>query len=281
MKQVTVFSSALALSLLVSVPSLSFSATYSDSGSASTNEPIPAITPESARALGFRSLDELSSYFEIAEISVVENQREFSDDELRLTGFELLNGTANTLLYSAASPSIGELISSLAGDIGDIKSWVTLGTKIWDVIKNNQAVVNVQTQTVSVLPLAFSDWRLMETWKGPMAKSYTISAKNLYGKTVISHTYTVAFHYGGSSEGRGQFLANATILPTNVDVSWGFTLNSNVKVGEPLNTGTTQNPVPGVDLGLEWSMSSVFKKTQGVDQFFVRGDGTTSHVNLN
>lgn len=277
MKQVTVFSKALVLSLLVNVPSLSYSA----SDSTSIGEPAPAITAESARALGFRSLDELSSYFEISEISVVENKRGFTADELRLTGFELLNGTANTVMYSAASPSIGELISSLAGDIGDIKSWVTLGTKIWDVIKNNQPVVTVQTQTVSVLPLAFSDWRLMETWKGPMAKSYTISAKNLYGKTVISHTYTVAFYHGGSSEGRGQFLANATILPTDVDVSWGFTLNSNVKVGEPLNTGTKQDPVPGVDLGLEWSMSSVLKKTQGVDQFFVRGDGTTSHVGVN
>lgn len=273
------FSAALILGLVLAGGTLWGSHGFASNLQNAEPEIPEDITEETLRALGFRSVDELSSYFEIADVSVTENERSFTDEELRLTGFRLLNGTANTVMYSAASPSISDLISSLAGDIGDIKSWVTLGTKIWDVIKNNQAVVNVKTQTVSVLPLAFSDWRLMETWQGPMAKSYSISAKNLYGKTVISHTYTVAFYYGGSSQGRGKFLANATILPTDVEVSWGFTLNSKVNVGEPLNTGTTQNPIPGVDLGLEWSMSSVLKKNQGTDQFFVRGDGTTNHVN--
>ena len=67
---------------------------------------------------------------------------------------------------------------------------------------------------------------------------------------------------------------------TNVTVSWGFKLNSTVKVGDPLNTGSRIDPIPGLDLSLEWSMSSILKKQQGVDQFFVRGDGVTDHVNL-
>lgn len=234
-----------------------------------TPDLAPNITP-AIEAMGFRSATELHSYFEISEISVTENPDPFSSDELALTGFDIANGTAN---------SIGNILTDMSGDLGNVSKWIALGSKIWEVVKNNQPVINVTTKTVSVLPESRPDWHKMETWKGPMAKSYTIAAKNLYGATVISHTYTVAFHYGGSMNGHGQFLANATIIPTNVDVSWGFTLNSNVKVGEPLNTGTTQDPVPGIDLGLEWSMSSVLKKTQGFDQFYVRGDGTTTHTN--
>ncbi len=225
--------------------------------------------------MGFRNMDELRSYFEISELLVTENPIPISRDELRLTGFTISNGTA-----SAIGTTIGSVLGDLGADLGDVSKWISLGSKLWDIVKDNQPIVNVVTQTVSVLPEAQMDWRKMATWKGPVAKSYTLAAKNLYGATVISHTYTVAFHHGGSIGGRGQFLANATIIPTNVNVSWGFKLNSNVKVGEPLNTGTTEQPVPGVDLGLEWSMSSMLKKTQGVDQFYIRGDGTTTHVNL-
>lgn len=236
-----------------------------------------------AERLGLRNSHELKNYLTITEITSSEDLKLFTSDELSTTDWLLENST-NSPPPSAADKtlpsSLGDALTDLAGDLGDIKRWITVGQKLWDVIRNNQPVVNVKTQSVSVLPDVSPAWTEMETWRGPMAKSYTIAAKNLYGATVISHTYTVAFHYGGSLNGRGQFLANATILPTNVNVSWGFTLNSQVQVGQPLNTGTRANPVPGVDLGLEWSMSSVLKKAQGVDQFHVRGDGSTTHVNL-
>lgn len=244
------------------------------------NIPIEDV-PEDARKIGIRNKTELNSYLEISEVTVTENARTYSFSELLATEWLIANGTANESLPAPESTtSLGNLITDLIADLGDVKKWVTLGGKIWEVIRNNQPVVNVKTQTVSVLPLSKPNWTEMETWKGPQAKSYTVAAKNLYGMTVISHTYTVAFHHGGSLGGRGQFLANATIIPTSVNVSWGFTLNSKVNVGQPLNTGTALDPVPGIDLGLEWSMSSMLKKSQGTDQFYVRGDGTSSHVNL-
>jgi len=248
------------------------------------NIPVEDV-PEAAKKIGIRNQTELNSYLEIVEVSVTEDARSFSSSELLATEWLIANGTANE---PAAPPSpapdsagnLGTAITDLIADLGDVKKWVTLGQKVWDLVRNNQPVVNVKTQTVSVLPLSKPNWTEMETWRGPVAKSYTVAAKNLYGMTVISHTYTVAFHHGGSLGGRGKFLANATIIPTNINVSWGFTLNSKVNVGQPLNTGTMADPVPGLDLGLEWSMSSVLKKSQGTDQFYVRGDGTSTHVNL-
>ena len=249
-------------------------------------ENIPVeVVPEAAKKIGIRNQTELNSYLEIVEVSVTEDARSFSSSELLATEWLIANGTANEPAPppSPAPDSAGNLgtaITDLIADLGDVKKWVTLGQKVWDLVRNNQPVVNVKTQTVSILPLSKPNWTEMETWRGPAAKSYTVAAKNLYGMTVISHTYTVAFHHGGSLGGRGKFLANATIIPTNINVSWGFTLNSKVNVGQPLNTGTMADPVPGLDLGLEWSMSSVLKKSQGTDQFYVRGDGTSTHVNL-
>ncbi len=235
-----------------------------------------------ARAMGFQNSAELEAYFEISEINVEENQAAFSPEELAQTGIKIANGSG---LNPGATPNgdspaggLTSAIGNLTG-LGDVKQWITIGLKIWDIVKANQPIIGVKTQTVSVLPQSLPDWQQMETWKGPAAKSYTISAKNFYGATVVSHTYTVAFHYGGSYRGHGRFLAHATIIPTDVQVAWGFTLNSDVKVGDPLNTGTIADPVPAIGLGLEWSMSSLLKKTQGQDEFFVRGDGTAVHVN--
>lgn len=248
------------------------------------NIPIEDV-PEAAKKIGIRNQTELNSYLEISEVTVSEGAHSFSSSELLATEWLIANGTANDAAPPTdsaidAAENLGSAITDIITDLGDVKKWVTLGQKVWDLIRNNQPVVNVKTKTVSVLPVSNPSWAQMETWKGPVAKSYTVAAKNLYGMTVLSHTYTVAFHYGGSLGGRGQFLANATIIPTNINVSWGFTLNSKVSVGLPLNTGTQADPIPGLDLGLEWSMSSVLKKSQGTDQFYLRGDGTSTHVNL-
>ncbi len=236
-----------------------------------------------AEKLGLRNSEELKSYLTISEVSSDEDPKIFTEEELKKTDWLLQNSTNLPPNSSALSPNpknFGDAWTNILAELGDIKRWITVGKKIWDVIRNNQPVINVKTQSIAVLPDVSPNWMEMEKWQGPVARSYTIAAKNLYGATVISHTYTVAFHYGGSLSGKGQFLANATIIPTKVSVAWGFSLDSDVKVGQPLNTGTRSNPIPGIDLSLEWSMRSVFKKMQGIDQFHVRGDGESSHVNL-
>lgn len=280
------FMTKLGFSMLLFLPAvLTVSAVTKHAVAEPVNIPIEDV-PEDAKRIGIRNQTELNSYLQITEVTVTEDAKSFSSSELLATEWLIANGTANDPLGTdlvtptESTGGLGNAITDLFTDLGDVKKWVTLGQKLWDVIRNNQPVVNVKTQTVSVLPLSKPSWTEMETWKGPAAKSYTVAAKNLYGMTVISHTYTVAFHHGGSLGGRGKFLANATIIPTNINVSWGFTLNSKVNVGQPLNTGTSLDPVPGLDLGLEWSMSSVLKKSQGTDQFYVRGDGTSTHVNL-
>lgn len=230
------------------------------------------------RDLGFRDAEELSQYFTIGEIEVLYDGKPANRAQLEARG--VLPSVQMTTQENSPDGGLFEALGGLAADLGDVKKWVTLGEKLWELIRNNQPVANVTTQTVSILPRDKPDWSEMETWKGPAAQTYTIQAKNLYGATVVSHTYTVAFNYGGSFRGHGKFLANATIIPTNVDVSWGFKLASSVEVGTPVNTGTLESPVPGVDLQLKWQMDSILKHLEGRNQFFVRGDGSVTHTML-
>lgn len=227
-----------------------------------------AVSPE---AYGFSSAEEMNNYFSVAEVTVTESAAVLD----ATTEATLLD--PNDALIKSGNDALDSLQSVILNP-SNIPGWIALGKKAWEVVVKNQPVLNVSTQRVSVLPQEQPNWGKMENWKAPAARSYTISAKNGYGAETIKHTYTVAYNYGGQVNGKGAFLANATIIPTQVDVAWGYTLNSNVEVGQILNMGTVDNPTPGVDLQLKYSMKTLLKKSQGVDSFFVGGNGSLKHT---
>ena len=102
-----------------------------------------------------------------------------------------------------------------------------------------------------------------------------MALKNGYGMTVVNFTYQLQFNSGGSQSGHGQYLANATIRATNVDVVWGYKFSADATVGDILNIGFTHlpDPIAGVNLTLTWKVGTVLKQDNGSRTFFVRGDG--------
>lgn len=228
------------------------------------------VAPEQ---LGFKSQTEMEQYFSVADVQVIET--EVSADI----------GTQNYL--AAKAPVDGRIqlgnetldsVSAVVANPYNITAWIALGKKAWEIVIKNEPVLNAATKTVSILPAAQPNWAQMENWKAPVARSYTIIARNGFGVDAVTHKYTVAYNYGGQLNGQGAFLANATIIPAQVSVVWGYTLNSNVEVGQIVNTGTKTAPVPGVAMNLKYGISTILKKSEGVDQFFVRGNGAMTHT---
>lgn len=224
----------------------------------------------SYKEYGFSSETEMKNYFTITNVSVKVAEGEAS---------EAPQNTPKT----QPSESAGDLIKDIGGIFmgqDQLATWVSLGLRVWNLVKDNRPIASVSTQRVAVIPASVQSWNEMENWKGPAVKTYTVEAVNGYGVAVISHTYTVAMNYGGSFNGAGQYIMNATIIPTNVDVMWGgFELNSEVEVGNALNTATKDNPVPALDLQLKWQMRSILSHLQGNDAFYISGDGKINFVN--
>ncbi|RYZ67521.1 MAG: hypothetical protein EOP05_17630 [Proteobacteria bacterium] len=228
------------------------------------------------QANGFQSAAEMEQYLTVSEVTVQETEVEAT--------------TQNSSLLAARAPIDGRIqlgndaLDSLGSVIANPYSpnaWIALGKKAWEIVVANEPVLNASSKTVSVLPAAQPNWAQMSNWKAPVARSYTIIARNGFGVDAISHTYTVVYNYGGQLNGKGAFLANATIIPSKVSVSWGYTLNSSVEVGQIVNTGTVENPVPGVALNLKYGMKTILKKSEGIDSFFVRGNGAMTHTTPN
>jgi hypothetical protein len=174
-------------------------------------------------------------------------------------------------------PGIGGIGSLGTGALGTIGGYILLGEQLWQIVMDNKPVANVATNRVSVLPVAQQDWAQMENWQPPMLHAYKLSALNWFGKIAAAQTYTVSYNYGGQWNGVGHYLANATIIPTEIIVGWGYTLNTTVEVGTVINMATKADPIPGVDLQLRWIVESKIKHQEGRESFFVQGDGQSKH----
>lgn len=227
-----------------------------------------------ARSYGFRSAAEMKTYFAVANTEIKETPVliESLDDETKEALFK-----ARIAPDSEEDADVLDSVGAVVINPYDIGAWVKIGKKVWKIIVDNKPIVNVSTQRVSILPQSQPNWAEMENWKGPVAKTFTITSVNKFGWKVIEQKYTVAYNYGGSLNGKGKFIANATIIPRE-SVNWGFTLNADVEVGDVVNTGTKENPIPGVELQLKWKADSLVKHEQGRESFFIRGDGRVAHI---
>jgi len=147
------------------------------------------------------------------------------------------------------------------------------GAPIWDIIVDNRPTIHTESHQASALPPSVQDWSRMMNWQGPMMKSYVIEARNFLGLKVVSIDYVVSGYYGGNLDGKGAYLANVTILPLKVWVAFGYSLNSRVEAGAPINVASQDAPVAGLPLDLVYSIGTILSRTEYRLMYFVTGDG--------
>lgn len=222
---------------------------------------------------GFRSATEMNSYFDVHSVEVKEVPTQLNRSQYNA----IFNGST-TIQMPVEQPTAPQVQQRIVIDPTGIDQWVTLGERIWKLIEANRPVANVKTQRVTVIPVKAEEWTKMEGWQGPAMKTYTLEARNGFGASVIKQTYTIAYNHSGKLDGKGAFLANAMIIPSNVEVAWGFQLDSNAEVGDVVNTATKADPIPGLHLGVHWTMKSVLKHNEGREVFFLKGNGEMSQI---
>ena len=168
-------------------------------------------------------------------------------------------------------------------DTGDlpisIDQIINIAGKLWDIVQENKAVVDIKTQYAVAVPSGTVHWTQLSGWKPPKGVIYGFSAKNLYGAKVIDVKYQVLRNYGGSYKGKGQYLSAVTIEPLYVSVAFGYKLYISVDIPDSgiLNVGSHEDPVAGMRVVLKWRIQSL-NATEGHAVYFLQGDGSFLEV---
>lgn len=158
---------------------------------------------------------------------------------------------------------------------------INIGKKVFDVIRAGTPVVNIKRDTANALPSGLKCWSDLGGWKMPKATSYRVVYKNALGMEVVDFTYKVIFTAGGSADGVGRYITNATILPANVHVAFGFDFDVNVTIPSVFNMGTKANPVAGMQMDINWVIRGKIpvNTVQRTESYYVTGKNEIKSLN--
>lgn len=115
--------------------------------------------------------------------------------------------------------------------------------------------VNFNSVSVSFLPKN-AVWEDMEGFVDRKYGPFGYSIRNENDEIIASLIFYFSYSCKGTFNGKGSYLADATVSPKIISASPGYYLDCNVTASEPKNYGTKENPAPGVTLRLQVKISS-------------------------
>lgn len=189
---------------------------------------------------------------------------------------EDLNDEDQAIVAAQANACIGsdELTPSPEKKSFDVEKVVLLGEKIWKIIEDGKPTLAVEEKSWSVLPLGAEDWTNLELWQEePFTQAYSVKMLNKLGMEVVSLRYVIIGNYGGSANGVGSYLANVSVIPTHIEVSWGFDLSVELEALNPINIGKKSDPVAALPFQIKYTISTVVKKIMLSNGYQVSGKG--------
>jgi hypothetical protein len=163
----------------------------------------------------------------------------------------------------------------LAGIIVSVEKIVNIASKIWEIVKENKPVVEINTKYATAYPYGVTSANQLASWSRPKSYVYGFYAENLYGSVMIDCKYKFSYTYNGAYKGIGKFLTGVAVIPTSVTAGWGYKFYMNAEVPDSTiaNVGTDANPVAAMQMKLSWKMSTVLKEVTGTSVYYVEGTG--------
>lgn len=208
----------------------------------------------------------VANFYTIGNVSIHE---EVPTSEEIYLGNDILNNQASV----TAAPSLQAF--NLVDVGATLDQLILIGGKVVNIIKQGAPSVDIKRDAVHVVPKGVQDWQQLGGWQVPTTKVFSLSFTNLFNMEVVSVRLKMSGTWGGSYNGRGRYLSNVYIVPTNVWALWGFNVNVWMENHDPVNVGSKQNPVAGLGVDLRYSVNSVLPITTqtGAQDYFFAGDG--------
>ncbi|TPW20553.1 MAG: hypothetical protein FD126_1573 [Elusimicrobia bacterium] len=177
-------------------------------------------------------------------------------------------------------PPFPQLPGSSTGEdpITTIDRIVNLAKKIFDIIKENQPVVDVTTTYANAVPDGMTHWAQLGGWSKPETSTYAFYAKNMYGSRAIECRYQVIRQHSGNYKGKGKYLTMVTVQPLSITALWGYKFSMKFEAPAVSNVGTSEDPVASMLARLNWTIATVVKQQQGTSVYYLEGNGSYREI---
>lgn len=150
---------------------------------------------------------------------------------------------------------------------------INIGKKIWAVIDAGKPVVDMKFDVAHALPQGLYCWADLGNWNIPQSKVYEVSYKNGFNMEVVKFDYRIVYTSGGSYKNTGKYIANATVMPKDVYVAWGFNLDVRTEVPLVFNSGSVESPVGGMQMDVHWKVHNAINVSERAESFYLGGTG--------
>lgn len=224
------------------------------------------------------------AYFQIKKVNIKEVTAQYAQSKIMALPV-MDNCREESSIMEATAPSLNDLAAVAAGELNPITEIgiyldqiINLGHKVWAIVELGKPVQNVNMNVANALPKGIECWSDLSGWKAPQSKIFSVEYINGFGAKVVTFTYRVTFTAGGGVNGRGKYLTNATFMPANLKVSWGFKFNAVAEVPSVFNMGSKEDPIAGMQMVLKWNVDSPLSHMEQTETYFVSGDNQIEHL---
>ena len=165
------------------------------------------------------------------------------------------------------------------------------GVQAWNVINSGKPDANLSSSYASAIPGFSFNWANYSGWKKKEVV-YTYTVTNLMQIDVISIKYAVSYFYNGQNLAtagktgtdplsalaqrdsvKGHYITNFTVRPLTMNIKWGWKFSLNVRMSDPMNIATSDDPVAYLQADLNHITSTPFSTNGGMWTYGVDGLG--------
>jgi len=150
---------------------------------------------------------------------------------------------------------------------------INIGTKIWNVLEKGKPASNYLQKRATAVPQNITSWQQLEGWSNPKSKYYEISYKNVYGIEVAKLVYKIIYLTGGQYKGSGRYIGYVSVEPQEFKTAYLYSFNVQAAVESVYNKGTSQNPIAGMIINIQWTISTMLKKETQSYSYHIDGTG--------
>lgn len=219
-------------------------------------------------------------YYQIKSVVLSSEGHELK--EIQLNADAEIYGV-NPLMDAHGLPQDGYFVEK-SGGVGEViavaNQIIALGEKIYKIIEKGKPVLQTAYAPISVIPKAKDgspvDMFQTSNWSRPVTRSYEISYKNGFNMSVVKFKFTLIFSYGGKYLDKGKYITAAQIVPSDVEVAWGYSVSATMNLDSIMNHGSIVDPLAGANLRLNYKIDTVVKAEERNILFYIGGDGKVS-----